>query len=323
VNANRMTGNLPHGTPASAAPASRVTLRRRFRESRFLLLLVLPCIVYFIVFHYVPMFGIAISFQKYNLFKGIWQSEWVGFHYYEMFFSNPDFFKLLRNTFLLGLYRIVFGFPAPILLALLLNELKNAVFKRFVQSVSYLPHFISNVIVASMIVVFLSPSGGLINRLIELIGFEPVNWLMSPDWFRTIFTASGIWQGVGWASIIYLAALTSIDPHLYEAAEMDGAGRFAKMAHISLPGMMQTVAILLILEIGHILGVGFEKVFLLYNPATYETADIISTYVYRVGLVQGNYSYAAAIDVFTGVVNLVFLVSANYASRKLGENSLW
>jgi putative aldouronate transport system permease protein len=146
---------------------------------------------------------------------------------------------------------------------------------------------------------------------------------MSPDWFRTIFTASGIWQGVGWASIIYLAALTSIDPHLYEAAEMDGAGRFAKMAHISLPGMMQTVAILLILEIGHILGVGFEKVFLLYNPATYETADIISTYVYRVGLVQGNYSYAAAIDVFTGVVNLVFLVSANYASRKLGENSLW
>lgn len=322
LDANRITETLPPGAARTIA-ATRPGLGKRFRESRFLLLLVLPCIVYFILFHYVPMFGIAISFQKYNLFKGIWHSEWVGFHYYEMFFSNPDFFKLLRNTFLLGLYRIVFGFPAPIVLALLLNELRSAVFRRLVQSVSYLPHFISNVVVVSMIIVFLSPSGGLINRLIEMVGFEPVNWLMSPDWFRTIYVGSGIWQGVGWSSIIYLAALTAIDPHLYEAAEMDGAGRFRKMIHISLPGIMQTVVVLLILDIGHVLGIGFEKVFLLYNPATYETADIISTYVYRVGLVQGNYSYAAAIDLFTGVVNLAFLLGANYVSRKLGENSLW
>lgn len=314
-----------YGPQQAALPQAgrRSPLVKRFRDSRYLLLLVLPCIVYFAVFHYVPMFGIAISFQKYNLFKGVWHSEWVGFQYYRMFFGNPDFFRLLRNTFLLGLYQIVFGFPAPIVLALLFNELRGAVFKRVVQSVSYLPHFISNVVVASMIFVFLSPSGGLVNRLIEAVGFDPVNWLMLPEWFRTIYVASGIWQNIGWASIIYLAALTAIDPHLYEAAEMDGAGRFRKMAYVSLPGIMQTVVVLLILDIGHVLGVGFEKVFLLYNPATYATADIISTYVYRVGLVQGNYSYAAAIDLFTGVVNLAFLLGANYVSRKLGENSLW
>ncbi|MEF3305847.1 ABC transporter permease [Paenibacillus sp. GYB003] len=322
MKAGRVTGSLPPDA-VRIGPGWRSALAKRFRESRYLLLLALPCVVYFLLFHYAPMFGIVISFQKYNLFKGIWRSEWVGFHYYKLFFANPDFFKLLRNTFLLGLYQIAFGFPAPIVLALLLNELRHAVFKRLVQSVSYLPHFLSNVVVASMIVVFLSPSGGLVNRLIEAVGFDPVNWLMLPEWFRTIYVASGIWQGIGWSSIIYLAALTAIDPHLYEAAEMDGAGRFRRMAYVSLPGMMQTIVVLLILDIGHVLGVGFEKVFLLYNPATYETADIISTYVYRVGLVQGNYSYAAAIDLFTGVVNLAFLLAANAISRRLGENSLW
>ncbi|RKN76063.1 ABC transporter permease [Paenibacillus ginsengarvi] len=322
MEASEIQSSLPQQT-ARSGPGRRSAVAKRFRESRYLLLLVAPCIVYFMLFHYVPMFGIAISFQKYNLFKGIWHSEWVGFHYYRMFFGNPDFFKLLRNTFLLGLYQIVFGFPAPILLALLFNELRHAALKRIVQSVSYLPHFLSNVVIVSMIVVFLSPSGGLINRLLEVVGLSPVNWLMLPEWFRTIYVASGVWQNIGWSSIIYLAALSAIDPHLYEAAEMDGAGRFRKMVYVSLPGIMQTIVVLLILDIGHVLGVGFEKVFLLYNPATYVTADIISTYVYRVGLVQGNYSYAAAIDLFTGVVNLVFLLAANWVARRLGENSLW
>lgn len=302
----------------------RSNLRRKFRESKYLLLLALPCVLYFFIFHYIPMFGILISFQKYNLFRGVWHSEWVGFKYYEMFFQNPDFFKLLRNTFLLSFYTILFGFPAPILLALLLNELKHAIFKRFVQSVSYLPHFISNVVVVSMITVFLSPSGGIVNRVIESLGFSAVNWLILPEWFRTIYVASGIWQGIGWSSILYLAALTAIDPHLYEAAEMDGAGRFRRMWHISLPGILPVVIMLLILDIGHMLEVGFEKVFLLYNPATYETADIISTYVYRIGLLQGNYSYATAIGLFTGIVNLLLLVSANAFSRKIAkESSLW
>lgn len=302
----------------------RSNLRRKFRESKYLLLLALPCVLYFFIFHYIPMFGILISFQKYNLFRGVWHSEWVGFKYYEMFFQNPDFFKLLRNTFLLSFYTILFGFPAPILLALLLNELKHAIFKRFVQSVSYLPHFISNVVVVSMITVFLSPSGGIVNRVIESLGFSAVNWLILPEWFRTIYVASGIWQGIGWSSILYLAALTAIDPHLYEAAEMDGAGRFRRMWYISLPGILPVVIMLLILDIGHMLEVGFEKVFLLYNPATFETADIISTYVYRIGLLQGNYSYATAIGLFTGIVNLILLVSANAFSRKVAkESSLW
>ncbi|MDF2668522.1 MAG: sugar transporter permease [Paenibacillus sp.] len=312
----------PQVPPQSAEP-NRGSFRKRLHESKFLLLLVLPTVLYFVIFHYVPMFGIAISFQKYNLFKGVWGSEWVGFKYYAMFFQNPDFFKLLRNTFLLGFYSLVFGFPAPILLALLLNELRSMVFKRFVQSVSYLPHFISNVVIVSMIVVFLSPSGGIVNRMIEGIGLEQINWLMSPEWFRTIFVTSGIWQSVGWSSIIYLAALTAIDPHLYEAADMDGAGRWSKIRHISLPGIMPAIVILLILSIGQVLAVGFEKVFLLYNPATYETADIISTYVYRVGLVEGNYSYATAIGLFTSLIDLAFLLSANYLSRKAGETSLW
>lgn len=311
-------------TELYAQTPKRTTFRRKLYESKYLLLLALPCLLYFLVFHYIPMFGILISFQKYNLFRGVWHSEWVGFHYYEMFFQNPDFFKLLRNTFLLSFYTILFGFPAPIVLALLLNELRHAVFKRFVQSVSYLPHFISNVVVVSMITVFLSPSGGIVNRVIESLGLSAVNWLILPEWFRTIYVASGIWQGIGWSSILYLAALTAIDPYLYEAAEMDGAGRFRRMWHISLPGILPVVIMLLILDIGHMLEVGFEKVLLLQNPATYETADIISTYVYRVGLVQGNYSYATAIGLFTGIVNMILLVGANAFSRKVAkESSLW
>ena len=296
---------------------------KRMRKSRYLLLLFLPCFLYYVLFKYVPMFGIVISFKNYNLYKGIWASDWVGFKYYVMFFKNHDFFILLRNTFLLGLYKLVFGFPAPIMLALLLNEVKNAVFKRFVQSVSYLPHFISNVVVASMVVMFLSPSGGLVNKIIEWLGFEPVNFMVKPGLFRSIYVASEIWQHFGWEAIIYLAALTAIDPMLYEAAEIDGATRWQKLKYVTLPGIAPAIVVIFILNVGKILEIGFEKVFLLYNPAVYETADIISTYVYRVGLMQGNFSYASAIDLFTGVVSLVFIWSTNYLSRKLGKTSLW
>jgi putative aldouronate transport system permease protein len=240
-----------------------------------------------------------------------------------MFFQNPDFFPLLRNTFLLGFYKLVFGFPAPIMLALLLNEVKNAAFKRFVQTASYLPHFISNVVVASMVLLFLSPTSGLFNRFIEWLGFAKINFLVSPDWFRTIYVASDIWQHFGWETILYLAALTAIDPQLYEASEMDGANRLHKLVHVTLPGIMPAITIIFILNVGKVLEVGFEKVFLISNPATYQTADIISTYVYRVGLLNSNFSYASAIDLFTGVVSLIFLFSANYLSRKLSETSLW
>jgi putative aldouronate transport system permease protein len=301
----------------------QVTMAQKMIKHKYLLLMFLPCLLYYILFKYVPMFGIVISFKNYNPFIGVMGSDWVGFKYYVMFFNNPDFLKLLRNTFLLGMYKLIFGFPAPIVLALLLNELKHMVFKRFVQTVSYLPHFISNVIVASMVVMFLSPSGGIINNLIEDFGFEKINFMVMPDMFRSVYVLSEIWQHVGWETILYLAALTSIDPMLYEASEMDGASRLRKLWHITLPGIAPTIVILLILNVGKVIEIGFEKVFLLYNPATYETADILSTYVYRVGLMQGNFSYASAIDVFTGLVSLVFIVSTNYASRKLSETSLW
>ncbi|MEJ9221290.1 ABC transporter permease subunit [Paenibacillus glucanolyticus] len=295
----------------------------RVIKGRYLLLMFLPCLLYYLIFKYLPMFGVVISFQNYNLFKGIWESDWVGFKNYLMFFKNPDFLIIIRNTFLLGLYNLIFGFPAPIILAILLNEVTKGVFKRFVQTVSYLPHFISNVVVAGMVVMFLSPSTGMINSFIEWLGFEPINFLMKPDYFRSIYVISDIWQHVGWETIIYLAALTAIDPQLYEAAKIDGANRWKQMLNVTLPGMAPTIIILLILHVGRVLEVGFEKVFLLYNPATYETADVIGTYVYRTGIIGGNYSYATAIDLFTGLISLILVYGTNLLSRKVSETSLW
>lgn len=299
------------------------TLWKKAVQSKYLLLMFLPCFLYYLIFKYLPMGGIVISFKDYNLYKGILESKWVGFKYYEMFFKSPDFWILLRNTFLLGLYKLVFGFPAPIILALLLNEVKRAFFKRFVQTVSYLPHFISNVVVAGMVIMFLSPSGGMVNKMIESLGFTPIHFMVNPELFRSIYVTSEIWQHVGWETIIYLAALTSIDPALYEAADIDGASRWNKLWNVTLPGIAPAIIILFILNVGRVLEIGFEKVFLLYNPATYSTADILSTYVYRTGLINGNFSYAAAIDMFTGVICLIFIYSANALSRRMSETSLW
>ncbi|UQZ86331.1 putative multiple-sugar transport system permease YteP [Paenibacillus konkukensis] len=299
------------------------SLSKTWRKSKYLWLLLLPCLAYFIVFRYVPMFGLVITFKNYNTFKGIMASEWVGLKYYRMFLENPDFFLLLRNTFLLGAYKLLFGFPAPIALALLLNEVRTVLFKKFVQTVSYLPHFISNVIVASMVIMFLSPTGGLVNQVIRSLGFAPVNFMMEPGMFRTVYVLSEIWQHIGWETIIYLAALTAVDPQLYEAAGMDGASRWRKLWHVTVPGIAPAIVIVLILNVGKVLEIGFEKVFLMYNPATYGTADIIGTYVYRVGLEQGNFSYAAAIDLFMGIISLIFIWTANTISRKVGETSLW
>ncbi|WP_135550168.1 ABC transporter permease [Paenibacillus cymbidii] len=310
--------------PESHVPIlGKTSYWRRVIASKYLILMFLPTLVYYVLFQYLPMFGIAIAFKNYNVRKGVWGSDWVGFRYFELFFSTPDFLILLKNTFLLGLYSVIWGFPAPLLLALLINEIRSSVFKRFVQTVSYLPHFISNVVVVSMLTMFLSPSGGLINTIIGLFGVEPVYFLSLPEAFRTIYISSGIWQSVGWGTIIYLAALTTVDPHLYEAADIDGAGRWKKIWHISMPSISSVIVLLLILNIGGLLSTGFEKVFLLYNPLTYETADIISTYTYRVGLVNGNFSYAAAIGVFNGVTNLLLLLAANSISKKYKEVSLW
>ncbi|CAM2904269.1 sugar ABC transporter permease [Paenibacillus taichungensis] len=308
---------------AHRPPRRKSRLIRTWNRNKALWLLFLPCLLYYLIFRYAPMFGLVITFKDYNLFKGIWASDWVGFKYYRMFLENPDFWPLMKNTFLLGLYKLVFGFPAPILLAILLNEVRRAAFKRFVQTVSYLPHFISNVIVASMVIMFLSPTGGLINDLLAGIGIGPINFMNEPGLFRGIYVLSEIWQHIGWETIIYLAALTAIDPQLYEAADMDGASRLRKIWHVTLPGISPAIVITLILNIGKVLEIGFEKVFLMQNPAIYDTADIISTYVYRVGMVQGNFSYGASIDLFMGVISLIFIYTANWLSRRLSETSLW
>ncbi|MNI02884.1 putative multiple-sugar transport system permease YteP [compost metagenome] len=269
------------------------------------------------------MFGIIVSFKDYNLFKGVWASEWVGLKYYRMFFNNPDALVIIKNTALLGFYRLLFGFPAPIILAVLFNEMRFTKFKRFVQSVSYMPYFLSTVVVSSILIMLLSPSTGWINSVIRSFGFESISFLQQSEWFRTIYVTSDIWQTAGFGTIIYLAALAAVDPHLYEAAEMDGAGRWKKTVHVTLPSLVPAMVIIFILQLGQVLDLAFDKAFLLGNPATYETSDIISTYVYRVGILGGSFSYASAIHLAMGVISFVFVYSANRIARKVGDTSLW
>ncbi|MFC5468530.1 ABC transporter permease [Cohnella suwonensis] len=295
----------------------------QMKRDRIFLLLLAPVLVYYILFKYVPMFGIAISFMDYNLFKGVAGSPWVGLKYYKLIIENRDALVIIKNTVLLGGYKLLFGFPAPILLAIMLNELRGTIFKRFVQSVSYLPYFLSTVVVSSIIVMLLSPSTGWLNHAIQRMGFPAINFLQESEWFRTIYVSSEIWQQAGWGSIIFLAAITTIDPQLYEAAKMDGAGRMKQIRHVTLPGIATTVVIMFILQIGQVLEIGFEKVFLLSNAATYDTSDIISTYVYRVGILQGGYSYGTAIDLFMGIIGFLLVYASNKLSRRYGETSLW
>ncbi|TLS54375.1 sugar ABC transporter permease [Paenibacillus antri] len=292
------------------------------KKSKYYYLMFAIPLLYFLTFDYIPMFGILIAFKDYSVFDGILGSEWVGLAYFQEFLSDPYFYKILRNTLLIGLYQIAFAFPAPIVLALLLNELRYEKFKRFVQTVSYMPHFLSTVVVCGILVNFLSYDG-LVNQALGFFGIENIHFLMIPEWFRTIYIGSGIWQGIGWGSIIYLAALTAIDPQLYDAAKIDGANRWKQMRHVTLPGIAPTIVIMLLFSIGAIMSVSFEKVLLLQNGANFDTSDIISTYVYRRGLVSTDFSYATAVGLFNSVVALFFLTIGNYISRKVSETSLW
>jgi putative aldouronate transport system permease protein len=287
-----------------------------------LYLLAVPVILFFLLFAYKPMYGAIIAFKDYSPGQGFARSPWVGFQHFLRFFRSPYFFRLLRNTFLISLYGLIFGFPAPIILALLLNEVRHPFYKRTIQTITYLPHFISIIVVAGMLTDF-SLSTGLFNDIIAFFGGERFPLLQRPNLYRPIYIASDVWQGVGWGTIIYLSALSAIDPQLYEAAMIDGAGRFRQMLHVTLPSITPTIVILLILRIGHLLGVGYEKTILLYNPATYETADIISTYVYRVGVMEQNWSYSTAIGLFNSAINFALLLIANKISRKISETSLW
>lgn len=302
-------------------PPKRITWRN-IKRDRYLLLLILPVIAFFVIFHYYPMYGVVIAFKDFSISLGIMRSPWVGFRYFEQFFESIFFWRILRNTLLLSVYGLLWGFPIPIIFALILNEFTGK-FKRFVQSVSYLPHFISIVVVAGIMVNILSPQNGLVNNIIEHMGGQSINFLGDPRYFRTVFITSAIWQGFGWNSIIYLAAMTGIDPGLYEASIVDGANRFQQMRHITLPGIRNTIMILLILSIGNLMNVGFERVLLLYSPRTFETADVISTYVYRAGLLSWQYSFAAAVGLFNSIISVVLLVSCNKLSKRISEVSIW
>lgn len=297
-------------------------LRADWVRNRSLYVLVLPVVIFYILFNYKPIYGAIIAFQDYVPRLGISGSEWVGLDNFKRFFSDIYFGRLMKNTLLLSVYDILFGFPAPIILALLLNEIHNKFFKNVTQTITYLPHFISMIVVCGMLTDF-SLSTGLFNDIIEFFGGERHPLLQDPKLYRTIYIASGIWQQVGWGTIIYLSALAGVDSQLYEAAEIDGATKWKQTLHVTLPGIAPTIITMFILKIGKLMSMGYEKTILLYNPSTFETADIISSYVYRIGLLEQDWSYSTAIGLFNSVINFVLLILANKLSKKFSETSLW
>lgn len=289
----------------------------------YLLFLIFPCVIYFFVFHYGPMVWNIAAFQKYSIRRGLVGSQWVGLGNLIRFFNSPYAFRVIRNTFLISFMDLVLGFPVPVLFAVLLNEIKNQTVKKVIQTFSYLPHFISIVVVVGMMRIFLAPDNGPVNIAVMALGGNSVNFFSNAGLFRWLYVLSNIWQNFGWDSIIYFAAISGINPELYEAAMSDGAGRWRKIWHVTLPCLSPTIIVLLILRVGWLLSVGFEKILLMYNESTYETADVISTYVYRAGLLQSDFSYGTAIGLFNSVISLVLLVSANFISKKVNETSLF
>ncbi|MDF2926818.1 MAG: sugar transporter permease [Paenibacillaceae bacterium] len=310
------------GTGEQARTVPRMNLLRDIRKNKYIYLMLLPVLIFYVAFHYAPMYGAIVAFKHFSPRLGILGSPWAGLEHFRDFFEGPYFWRTFRNTVTISFYDLIFGFPAPIILALLLNELRLAWFKKLVQTITYMPHFISLVVICGMIKEF-SGSNGLITTIVQSLGGPKESILLLPEYFRTVFISSGIWQQVGWGSIIYLAALSNIDTEQYEAARIDGATRWKQMKHITLPGMLPTIVILLILNLGTILNVGFEKIILLYNPLTYETADVISSYVYRIGLQELNYSFSAAVGLFNSVINFSMVIMANWISRKVNDTSLW
>lgn len=309
-----------------SSPAGRPPLPQRLRlemkSNGALYIMALPVVLYYLLFRYLPMGGIVIAFQKFNLAKGIASSKWIGLDNFINFFNSFYFTRLLTNTFLISFYDLLFNFPAPILFALLLNEVRNRHFKKTVQTISYMPYFISVVVMCGIIIDF-AQAGGVISNIAAFFIGDKVNLLGDPAYFRPIFVASNIWQGLGYGSIVYCAALSSVDQELYEAAVIDGAGRFKQTIHITLPSIVPTIIVLLILRMGSILNIGYEKVMLLYNPATYATGDVISTFVYRKGFIDYDYGYSTAVGLFNSVINCALLMMTNWISRKAGETSLF
>lgn len=304
------------------AELSRRTKRALRRDWQLMVLCILP-VAYFIIFYYVPMYGVQIAFKDFKAIKGIWGSPWVGLKHFKRFFNSSQFWPLLKNTLALSFMQLLIGFPVPIILAILLNQMRNKKYKKFVQSVVYCPHFISIVVLTSMLYIFLSPRNGIINTMIKALGGESIFFLGEAKYFRGVFVASGVWQNAGWNAIIYISALAGISPDLYEAAEIDGANKWQRIWHIDLPGILPTMVMMFIMEIGKVMNLGFQKAYLMQNAQNLATSEIISTYIYKVGLINAQYSYSAAINLFNNVINIILLVSCNYLAKKITKNSLW
>ena len=291
---------------------------------RYLYLLAYPGMLYFIIFRYVPMYGVVIAFQDFRISKGIWGSEWVGLEQFHKLFTGLSFPSVFRNTVIISLYKLILGFPAPIILALLLNEVKNQRFKKVTQTIVYLPHFISWVILAGLIAMFLHPDSGLINELVKLFNDgKGIDFLVSKKYFRSILVITDIYKGIGWGSIVYIAAISAIDPTVYEAAMVDGANRFKQMWYITLPELKSTIVVMFILNMGGILNAGFEQILLLYNARVYDVADVIDTYVYRNGIMSSNYSMSTAAGLFKSVISMGLIIITNKIAHMLEEDGLW
>ena len=300
-----------------------VPLLTKYWNNRFLFVLLIPGLIFFLVFKYLPIYGLLIAFKDYNFFDGILGSPWTGLSVFQEVFSTPSFWEVFRNTIVISSLQFVIGFPAPIIFALLLNEIVSKRAKRTIQTISYLPHFVSWVILGGLFLQFLSPSSGPVNALIELMGGRPVYFLADPNWFVPVLVATDVWKSIGWGSIIYLAALASIDPELYEAAEMDGAHRWQRLVSITLPALAPVITIMLILATGKLMDDNFDQIFNLYNPAVYGVGDVMSTYMYRKGLAEMQYSFATAVGLFKNLLSFTILLGANWLAKKINDHGLW
>ncbi|NQX69149.1 sugar ABC transporter permease [Paenibacillus alba] len=301
----------------------RARVLGRLRKDKWIYVLLAPGLLYFIIFKYVPMWGVLLAFKNYQPFLGFWKSDWVGLEHFRIFFENPEFLMLLRNTLLLSFYNLVFFFPAPIILALLLNEIRINVYKRTIQTLIYVPHFISLVIVASLTYVFLTTEGGLVNEILQKYTGAKINFLASPDWFRPMIIIQTMWKECGFGTIIFLAALAGVDVEQYEASIMDGANRLRQMWHITLPSIRSTIIILLILRMGDVLDNGFEQIFLMRNPLNREVAEVFDTYVYLMGITQGAFSYSTAVGLFKSIVGVILVLGANWTAKRFGQSGIY
>ncbi len=320
------TGEIRGEAPRARSrrkPGRLVRIGDHLKREWQLYVMLVPTIVWLLIFLYKPMYGLQIAFKDYSIFRGVAGSPWIGLEHFQTLFNNDQFLRALKNTIIISFYGLIFGFPMPILLALMFNEILHRTFKKTAQTIVYLPHFISSVIIAGIVITAFSPSAGIVNTFLGWFGGEPIYFLTKPEWFRPIFVGTGIWQEAGFQSIVYLAAIAGVSPTLYESAVVDGASRWQMMWKITLPSILPTIIIMLIIRIGNILEVSFEMIILLYQPATYETADVVNTFIYRQGIQGGQYDLAAAAGLFNAFVAFILVMAANTISKRYSRTSLW